>query len=247
MKDNCFTELCCYLSNLNMNQPFSSFSSVQSLSCVRLCDTFNCSTPGLTVHHQLPDKLMSIESVMPSNHLMLCPPLLLLPSIFPSIGVFSNESSSHQVAKVLELQLQDQSFQWIFRVDLLQDWLVWSFCNSRDSQESSPTAQFESINSLASDFMVQLSHPYIATGKNIALTIQTFVDKVMSLTFNMLSRYSFSSKEKISFYFMAAVTICRDFGAQENRVCHCFLCFPTYLPWNDGTECHDLHFLNVGF
>ena len=104
--------------------------------------------------------------------------LLSLPSIFPSIGVFSNESSSHQVAKVLELQLQDQSFQWIFRVDLLQDWLVWSFCNSRDSQESSPTAQFESINSLASDFMVQLSHPYIATGKNIALTIQTFVDKV---------------------------------------------------------------------
>ena len=56
-------------------------------------------------------KLMSIESVMPSNHLMLCPPLLLLPSIFPSIGVFSNESSSHQVAKVLELQLRDQSFQ----------------------------------------------------------------------------------------------------------------------------------------
>ena len=95
MKDNCFTELCCYLSNLNMNQPFSSFSSVQSLSCVRLCDTFNCSTPGLTVHHQLPDKLMSIESVMPSNHLMLCPPLLLLPSIFPSNRIFSNESDCH--------------------------------------------------------------------------------------------------------------------------------------------------------
>ena len=66
-------------------------------------------------------KFMSVESVMPSNYLILCRPLLLLPSIFPSIRVFSNESasSSHQVAKVLELQLQHQSFQWIFRVDFL--------------------------------------------------------------------------------------------------------------------------------
>ena len=78
--------------------------------------------------------------------------------------------------------------------------------------------------------------------KNIALTIQTFVDKVMSLVFNMLSRYSFSSKKQMSFNCMAAVTICRDFGAQENKVYHCFHCFPIYLPWSDGTECHDVHF-----
>ena len=64
-------------------------------------------------------KLMSIESVMPSNHLILCHSLLLLPSIFPSIRVFSSVSSSHQVAKVLEFQLQHQSFQWIFRTDFL--------------------------------------------------------------------------------------------------------------------------------
>ena len=64
-------------------------------------------------------KLMSIKSVMPSKHLVLCCPILLLPSIFPSIRVFFNESSSIQVAKVLELQLQNQSFQWIFRTDLL--------------------------------------------------------------------------------------------------------------------------------
>ena len=105
------------------------------------------------------------------------------------------------------------------------------------------TALFKSINSLVSAFfMVELSHPYMATGKNIALTIQTFVDKVMSLIFNMLSRYSFSSKKQMSFNCMAAVTICSDFGAQENKVCHCFHCFPIYLPWSDGTECHDVHF-----
>ena len=92
-------------------------------------------------------KLMSIESVMPSNHLTLCRPLLLLPSIFPRIRVFSNEK--HQVTKVLELQLQHQSFQWIFRVDFLADWLVWSPGWPRDFQESYLAPWFESINSLA--------------------------------------------------------------------------------------------------
>ena len=72
----------------------------------------DCSTPGLPVHHQLPEllRLMSIESVMPSNHLILCHPLLLQPLIFASIRVFSNELVSRQVAKVLEFQLQHQSF-----------------------------------------------------------------------------------------------------------------------------------------
>ena len=93
-------------------------------------------TPG--VHSNL-----SIKLVMPSNHLILCQPLLLPPSILPSIRVFSNESLSqmsslHQVAKVLEFQLQHQSLQWIFRADFLQDGLVGSSCSPRDSQESSP-------------------------------------------------------------------------------------------------------------
>ena len=74
-------------------------------------------------------KFMSIESVMLSNHLILCHPLLLLPSIFPSISLFKWVSSSHQRAKVLEFQLQHQSFQWIFRVDFLWDWLVSFPCN----------------------------------------------------------------------------------------------------------------------
>ena len=91
------------------------FSSVTQ-SCPTLCNPMDYSMPGLPVYHQLPEftKLMSIESVMPSNHLILCRPLLLLPSIFHRIRVFSNESALHpQVAKVLEFQLQHQSFQWI--------------------------------------------------------------------------------------------------------------------------------------
>ena len=94
--------------------------------------------------------------------------------------------------------------------------------------------------------MVQLSHPYMTTGKTIALTTWTFVSKIMSLLFNMLSILVIS-KEKVSFHFMAAVTICGDFRAQENKVCHCFHCFPIYLPWSDGTGCYNLHFLNVEF
>ena len=84
-------------------------------SCPTLCDPMDCSTPGFPAHHQLRCslKLMSVESVMPSNRLILCRPLLLPPSIFPSMKVFSKEAvlHSHQVAKVLELQLQHQSFQ----------------------------------------------------------------------------------------------------------------------------------------
>ena len=89
-------------------------------------------------------RLLSMESVMPSSHLILCHPLLLLPPIPPSIRV----NSSHQVAKVLEFQLQHHSFQRNPRADFLQNGLVGSPCSPRDSQESSSTPQFKSINSL---------------------------------------------------------------------------------------------------
>ena len=97
--------------------------------------------------------------------------------------------------------------------------------------------------------MVQLSHPYMTTGKIIALTIWTFVGKVLSLLFNMLYRLVIASfpSNKCLFNFMVAVTISSDFGAQENKVCHCFHCFPIYLPWSDGTRCYDLSFLYVEF
>ena len=134
---------------------------------------------------------MSIKSVMPSNHLILCHPHLLLPSIFPSIRIFSNEAVLPiRWPKLLELQLQHQSFQLIFRTDFLYDWLVWSPFNRRDFQDFSPTPQFKSINSSALNFLYsQLSHPYMTSGKTIALTKRTFVGKVISLLFHMLSRF----------------------------------------------------------
>ena len=95
---------------------------IQSLSCVQLFATpwtVTCQASLSITNSWSLLKLTSIESVMPSNHLILCHPLLLLPSIFPSIRIFSNESALHQVAKVLEFQLQHQSFQWTPRTDLL--------------------------------------------------------------------------------------------------------------------------------
>ena len=159
--------------------------SVQSLSHVQLF-----ATPWTTAHQASLSitnsrsllKLMSIESVMPSNYLILWRPLLLLPSIFPSIRVFSNKS-------VLCIRWPKY---WSFNFSitpsnehsvLISDRLVWSPCSPRDSQESSPAPQFKSINS-----HIQLSHPYMTTGKTIALTRRTFVGKVMSLLLNMLSR-----------------------------------------------------------
>ena len=96
-------------------------------------------------------------------------------------------------------------------------------------------------------FIVQLSHPYMTYGETKALTRWTFIDKVMSLLCNMLSKvgHNFSSKEEASFNFMAEVTICSDFGAPKNKVSHCFHCLPIYVPRSDGTGCHDLSFRNV--
>ena len=116
----------------------------------------NRSTPGLPVHHQLPEFTQThvhrvSDAIQPPHPLLS---LLLLPSIFPSIRVFSNESVlPHQVAKVLEFQLYNHSFQRNPRVDLLQNGLVGSPCSPRDSQESSPMPQFKSINSSALSFL----------------------------------------------------------------------------------------------
>ena len=127
------------------------FVIVQSLCRVQLFVTswvaVHQASLSFTISQSLP-KFISIESLMPSNHLLLCRQLLL-PSIFPSIRVFTNESSSGHMAKVLALQLQHQYFQLIFRTDFLYVWLVWTPCCPRDSQESSLVPQFKGINSLA--------------------------------------------------------------------------------------------------
>ena len=145
--------------------------------------------PGLPVHHQLP-KPMSIESVMPSNHLILCHPLLLLPSIFPSIRVFSNESALRiRWPKYWCLSFSIcPSNEHPGHISLSMEWLdllvVQGTLKSLLQHHSSKA----SILPHSAFFIVQLSHPYMTTGKTIALTRWNFVDKVMSLLFNMLSR-----------------------------------------------------------
>ena len=134
-------------------------------------------------------KLMSIESVMPSNHLIFCHPLLLLPSIFPSIRVFSNESSLRirwpkYWSFIFSISSSNDYSELIpFRINWFDLLTVQGSLKSLLQHHSSKA----SILQCSAFFMVQLSHPYMTTGKTIALTTWTFVSKVMSLLFNMLS------------------------------------------------------------
>ena len=136
---------------------FSSFTQL----CLTFCDPMDCSTPGFPVHYQLPELAKThvywVGDAIQSSHPLLSPS----PPVFnlsQHQGLFQWVSSSHQVAKVLGLQLQHQSFQLIFRTDFLKDFLVWSFCSSRDSQESSPTPQFTSISSSALSILYGPTH-----------------------------------------------------------------------------------------
>ena len=119
-------------------------------SCPTVYDLVDCSTPGFPVLHHLLEFVQThvhcVDDAIQTPHPLSPPPPLAF-NLFQHWGLFQWASSSHQVAKVLELQLQ--SFQWIFRVYFLYYWLAWFPCSPRDSQESSPTPQFESINSLA--------------------------------------------------------------------------------------------------
>ena len=163
-----------------------------SQSCPTLCNPVDCSTQAslsITNPQSLP-KPMSIKSVMPSNHLILCHPLLLLPSIFPNIRVFSNESVLHiSWPKYWSFSFSispssEYSRLIIFRMDWLDLLAVQGTLKSLLQHHSSKA----SILWRSAFFIVQLSHPYMTTGKTTALTRQTFVGKVISLLFNMLSR-----------------------------------------------------------
>ena len=164
---------------------------VQSLSHVQLFATAwtaaRQTSLSFTISQSLL-KLMSTESVMPSNHLVLCCPLLLLPSVFPSIGVFSNESPLHirwpkdWIFSFSISPFNEYSGLISSKVDWLDLLAVWGTLKSLLQHHSSKA----SILWCSDFFTVQLSHPYMTTGKTIALTIQTFVGKVMSLLFNML-------------------------------------------------------------
>ena len=220
------------------------FSSVQSLSRVRLF-----ATPWITARQASLAitiswsslKLISIKSVMPSSYLVLCHPLFLLPPIPPSIRVFSIEST---------LRMRWPKY-WSFSLNIIpskehpglisfrMDWLDLLAVQGTVKDLLQHHSSKASVLWHSAFFTVQLSHPYMTTWKTIALTRRTFVGKVMSLLFNMLSRLVITflpRSKRLLKNFMAAVTICSDFGAHKNKVWHCFHWFPIYFPRNDGTN-----------
>ena len=216
---------------------YSQFSSVIQL-CSTLCDPMDCSTSGFLVHPQIlePTQTHVHRIMMPSNHLILCRPLLLLPLIFPNIRVFSNESFlCIRWPKYWSFSFNiSPSNEYSRLVSFRMDWLdllaVQETLKSLLQHHSSKA----SILQCSAFFIVQLSHPCMTTGKTIALTRQTFVDKVMSLLFNMLSRLviAFLPRDKhllISWLQSPSTVI---FEPPKNKVCHFFHCFPIYLPQN---------------
>ena len=171
---------------------------------------------------------------MSSNHLILCSPLLLLPSIFPSIRIFSNESALHiRWPKYWSFSFSispsnEHPGLISFKMDWLDPLTVQGTLKSLVQHHSSEA----SILRCSAFLMVKPSHPYMTTGKIIALTRWTSVGKVMSLLFNMPSRFviAFLLRRKcllISWLQSPSAVI---FEAQENKVCHCFHCFPLSLP-----------------
>ena len=181
---------------------------------------------------------MSIKLVMPSNHLILCHPLLLLPSIFPSIRVFSNtlfqsESVFHiRWPKNLSFSLSiSPSNQYSGLISFRMDWSDLAVQGTLKNllQHHSSKA---SILWHSAFFIVQLSHPYMTTGETIALTRRTFVGKVVSLLFNMLSRFdvAFLPRSKSLLISWLQSPSAGILEPPKIKVSHCFYCLCTYLP-----------------
>ena len=188
---------------------------------------------------------------MPSNHLILCYPLLLLPSIFLIIRVFYIELTLHiKWLKYWSFRFNNSSSnQYSGLISCRTDWLdllaVQEILKNLLQYHNSKATVFW----CSTFFMDQLSYPCMTTGKIIALTVWTFVSKVLSLFLNTVSRFviAFLPRNKVSFNFMTAVIVHSNFGVQENKVCHCFYFFPFYLPRHDGIGFHDLRFLMLSF
>ena len=192
-------------------------------------------------------RIMFIESVIPSNYFILCHPLLLPPSIFPTIRVFSNES-------VLPIRWPkywsfgfniSPSNEYSGLISFRMDWLDLLAVQGTLKSLQHHTSK-ASILRRSAFFTVQLSHPYMTNGNTIALTRRTFVGKVMSLLFNMLSRLVITflprNKHLLISWLQSPPAVILEL---QKIVSHCFHCFPIYLPRSDGTRCHDLSFLNV--
>ena len=185
---------------------------------------------------------------MPSNHLILCRPLLPLPSIFTSIRVFSSESflrikwPKYWCFSFSISPSNEYSGLISFRMDWLDLLLVQGTFKSLLQHNSSKA----SILLHSAFFIIQLLHPYMTTGKTIVLTTQAFISKVMSLLFNMLFKlviaFLLRSKHILISWLQSPSAMILE---PKIIVCPCFYCFPIYLPWSDGTRCHSLSFLNV--
>ena len=153
------------------------------------------------------------------------------------------------MGKVLEFQIQHQSFQWTPRTDLFRmDWLDLLAGQGTLKSIFQHHSSIASILRYTAFLVVQLSHPHMTIGKTIALTRRTFVDKVMSLLLNMLSRLDITflpgSKPLLVSWLHSPSAVILE---PPKIVCHSFHCFPIYFPWSDGTGCHYLSFLNVEF
>ena len=226
------------------------FSSVTQ-SCLALCDPMDCSTPGLLVYHQLPEFTQTPiywigDAIQPSHPLL---PLLLLPSIFPSIRVFSNEA-------VLRIRWPKYwSFSFNIRpsneysglISFGMDWLYLLAVQGTFKSLLQHHSSKASILHCSAFFTAQLLHPYMTTGKTIALTRLTFVGKMIYLLFNILSRLVILPRSKHLLISWLQSPSAGILETQENEVSHCSHCFPIYLPWSDETRYHDLRFLNVEF
>ena len=229
-----------------------SVQGVQSLSRVQLFETpwITAGQASLFITNSRSLlKLMSMESVMRSNHLILCHPLLFLPTIFSSIRVFLNESAllvrwPKYWSFSFSISHSNENPGLIsFRMHWLDLIAVQGTLKSL-LQHHSSKASFLRCSAF---FTVQLSHPYMTTGKTIVLTRWTFVGKVMSLLFSMLSRLviTFFQRSKHLLISWLQSPSAMVLEPRKIKFCHCSLCFSIYLQWSDGTRCHDLSFLNV--
>ena len=212
-----------------------------------------CSTQGLPVHHQLPEfTQMHVywvgDAIQPSHPLVSpSPPALNL----SQHQVFSRESVLHiRWPKYWTFSFSiSPSNEYSELISFRMDWLdllaVQGTLKSLLQHHSSKA----SILWHSASFIVQFSHPSMTTGKTIALTRWTFVGNVMSLLFNMLSKWviAFLPRSKCLLISWLQSTSAVILEPPKNKVCYCFHCFPIYLPWSDGTRCHDLSFLNVEF
>ena len=202
------------------------FVAVQSLSCVWLFVTpwiaaYQASL-SFTISCSLL-KLMSVVLVMPSNHLVLCHPLLLLPSIFLSIRVFTESALRIRQPKYWGFSfIISPSNEYSGLISFRMDW--FDLFAVQGTLKSSPTPQFKtSVLWLPAVFMVQLLHPYMTTGKTIALTRQTFVSKVMSQIFNILSRLATAFLPRRNNFLISWLQSPSAVILEAKKiVCHCF-------------------------